>query len=169
VLHISDTPGEVLIGGSWPCRLFEVEPRGELVSDDSHKHGCAAVEVVRELPAWQALGPNGEVVAGLIEQCKTLTNKQAKHLAVRDAVRDAARDAACDAVRDAARDAACDAAWHAARDAAWGAAWRAAWDGVWDAAWDAVREAVLALMVRDLITAEQFDLLYGPWKSVMES
>jgi hypothetical protein len=180
VLHISDTPGEVLIGGSWPCRLFEVEPRGELVSDDSHKHGCAAVEVVRELPAWQALGPNGEVVAGLIEQCKTLTNKQAKHLAVRDAVRDAARDAACDAAWhaawDAARRAAWDAAWNAAQNAARGAARNGVLSGVRNAAWNAayaargaVRDAVLALMVRDLITAEQFDLLYGPWREVMES
>ena len=44
----------------------------------------------------------------------------------------------------------------AARSAAWGAAWRAAAD------------AVVALVVRDLITPEQFDVLYGPWASVME-
>ena len=24
VLHASDTPSETLVGGSWPCRLFEV-------------------------------------------------------------------------------------------------------------------------------------------------
>ena len=73
VLHISDAPGEVLVGGSWPCRLFEVEPRSALISGVDHKHGCTAVKVVRELPAWQALGPNGEAVAAHIEQCKTIT------------------------------------------------------------------------------------------------
>ena len=118
VLHISDAPGETLVGGSWPCRLFEVEPRGELVSDGSHKHGCAVVKVVRELPAWQALGPNGEAVAAVIERCRAFTPNEIQKLA-----------AACRAAGDAAR----------------------------------------ALMVKDIITAEQFDLLYGPWKSVMGS
>jgi hypothetical protein len=46
----------------------------------------------------------------------------------------------------------------AARNAAWNAAWDAARDAAWDAA--------AALVVRDLITPEQFDLLYGPWASV---
>ena len=116
VLHISDAPGETLVGGSWPCRLFEVEPRSALISGDEHKHGCTAVKVVRELPAWQALGPNGEAVAAHIEQCKVITLEQARQL---------------------------NAAGFAARDAA------------------------LALVVRDLITPEQFDRLYGPWASVM--
>jgi hypothetical protein len=34
---------------------------------------------------------------------------------------------------------------------------------------DAARYAAWALMVKDLITPEQFDLLYGPWASVMGS
>ena len=126
VLHISDAPGETLIGGSWPCRLFEVEPRSALISGTGHKHGCAQVKVVRELPAWMAFGPNGEAVAALVEAIKTLTPDQAQRLA---------------------------AAWAAARGTAL------------DAAWD----AVLAILTRDLITTEQFDILYGPWKSVMES
>ena len=124
VLHISDAPGETLVGGSWPCRLFEVEPRSALISDGGHIHGCTAVKVVRELPAWQALGPNGEAVAAHIEQCSTITPEQGRQL-----------------------------------DAA-------AWDAV--AVWTAARDAALALVVRDLITPEQFDLLYGPWASVME-
>ena len=145
VLHISDAPGEVLVGGSWPCRLFEVEPRSALISGGDHRHGCTAVKVVRELPAWQALGPNGEAVAAHIEQCKTITPEQGRQLdAAWFAARDAARDAAWFAARDAARDAAGYAAGFAARDAA------------------------LALVVRDLITPEQFDLLYGTWASVME-
>ena len=72
-LHVSDAPDETLVGGSWPCRLFEVEPRGAMIGPEEHKYGCTEVKVVRELPAWQALGPNGETVATLIERCKTLT------------------------------------------------------------------------------------------------
>ena len=56
VLHISDAPCETLLGFSWPCRLFEVEPRGEVIGPNGHKYGCTAVKVVRELPAWMALG-----------------------------------------------------------------------------------------------------------------
>ena len=135
VLHISDEPAETLIGGSWPCRLFEVEPRSELISGTGHKHGCTQVKVVKELPAWQALGPNGEAVAAYIERCKTITADEAERLY---------------------------AAWYAAREAARYAVWEAARYAVWDAVW----AAAIALMVRDLITTEQFDLLYGPWASV---
>jgi hypothetical protein len=166
VLHISDAPGETLVGGSWPCRLFEVEPRGDMIGPSEHKYGCTKVKVVRELPAWQALGPNGEAVAALIERCRTLTYDEVKQLsatwdAARIAARDAARDAAWDAARIAARIAAGYAAWDAARIAARIAAW--------DAARIAARIAAIALVVKDLITPEQFDCLYGSWASVMES
>ena len=137
VLHISDAPGETLVGGSWPCRLFEVEPRGDMIGPEDHKYGCTVVKVVRELPAWQALGPNGEEVAALIERCRTLTNDEIKRLG---AARDAARHAAWYAARDARKDAARDAAWYAAS----------------------------ALMVKGFITTEQFEALYGLWRSVME-
>ena len=139
VLHASTEPGESLVGGSWPCRLFEVEPVGGLVTDDDHpyKVGAHAWRVVREIEAWRALGPNGEAVAALIERARRMTGEEAARL-------------------DAARD--------AARDAAWDAAWSAAWSAAWCAAWD----VVVALVVRDLITPEQFDVLYGPWASVME-
>jgi len=60
----------------------------------------------------------------------------------------AARDAARDAGRDAARDAGWDAAWDAARDAGW----------------DAGR-AGEALVVRDLISAEHFDILTAPMRA----
>ena len=100
VLHISDAPGETLVGGWWPCRLFEVEPRGKIISDGLHKHGCAVVKVVRELPAWQALGPNGEAVAALIERCKTLTYDEVAWYAVAQAVSKAAYQAASEAAFD---------------------------------------------------------------------
>ena len=156
LLHISDAPGETLIGGSWPCRLFLVEPRSALISDGGHKHGCTAVKVQEELPAWQALGPNGEAVAALIERCKTTTFDEGRRWA---AARDAARAAAWAAARDAT--------WDAARAAAWAAAWDAAWAAARAAAGDAAGDAAGALVVRDLISPEQFDLLYGPWKEVM--
>ena len=171
VLHASKEPGESLVGGSWPCRLFEVEPVGKVITSPSHPHKVGAHEwrVIRELPAWMALGPNGEAVADLIESVRRLTADEISRLA-------AAWEAAWDAAWAAARDAAWDAAWEAARDAAWEAAWDAArdaardadWDAAWYAAWYAARAATLALVVKDLITPEQFDLLYGPWASVME-
>jgi hypothetical protein len=194
VLHISDAPGETLVGGSWPCRLFKVEPRGDMIGPEEHRYGCTEVKVVHKLPAWQALGPNGEAVATLIERCRTLTYDEARQL-------DAARSAAWSAAWYAAGAAAWYAAEAAAWDAAGGAAWAAAWDAArsaarsaagdaarsaarsaaWYAAGDAARaaarvaagyaagDAARALMVKDLITPEQFDLLHGPWASMMES
>ncbi len=145
VLHVSDAPGEVLLGGSWPCRLFEVEPRGEIISDSSHKHGCGVVKVVRELPAHLALGPNGEAVAALIERCKTLTPDEVTRLVAARA-----------------------AAGYAARYAAWAAAGDAAWYAAGYAARYAAGYAACALVVRDLIPPKQFDLLYGPWSKAIE-
>lgn len=123
-------------GFKWPCRLFEVEPIGEVLDGlgaSKHKRACLKLKVVRELPAWEALGPNGEMVAALIEKAKTMTPDQVEALY---------------GARGAARDAAGYAAWDAARGAAGGAAY--------------------ALVVKDLISEEHFNILYGPWKSVME-
>lgn len=47
------------------------------------------------------------------------------------------------------------------------AAGAAAWAAAGDAAGDAARDAAGALVVRDLITPKQFDLLAGPWRGVM--
>ena len=152
ILHASDAPGESLVGGSWPCRLFEVE--GEPVAQEGHKFGFHELTVVRELPAWQALGPNGEAVAAPIEQVRSLTSEHAQRLA-------SAWRAAWRAAWDAARY----AAWDAARDAAWGAARNAAWYAAAGMAGD----AAAALVVRDLISDEQFQVLYGPWASAMEA
>ena len=77
------------------------------------------------------------------------------------------------------------AAWAAASAAAWAAARDAAWDAAWDAdragAWVAdryaaryaaryavryaARDAALALVVRDLISPEQFDVLTAPMRA----
>jgi hypothetical protein len=102
--------------------------------------------------------------------------------ATRGAARGAARDATWDAAWGATRGAAWDAAWGAARGATWDAAWDAAWGATrgagwgaaWDATWDAARGAAwgagcaaVALTVRDLVSDDVFDTLYGPWASVM--
>jgi len=160
LLHASTELGEVLVGGSWPCRIFEVEPRSKLVTAPEHpyKVGGTAWKVMRELPSWMALGPNGESVAAHIERCKTLTEAEAVQLA-----------AAWSASWSAAGYAAWDDARHAAHAAYVAHAAYAAANAAAHAAEDAVRDAAGALVVRDLITEEQFDTLYGPWASVIGS
>lgn len=179
VYHASTSKADTLIGGDWPCRLFEVE--GEAVAEEGTKRGFYTLKVLRELPAHEALGPNGEAVVALIEKAKTLTAEQVnKPYVPRDVARDAARDVAVYtarvAARDAARCAAMDAVWRAAR-AATGcavrgatedAAWRAVRTAAWRAARGAARDAAQALTVKDLIPVSMFDELYGPWASVME-
>ena len=164
ILHAADAPGETLVGGSWPCRLFEVE--GEPVAQEGHKFGFHELTVIRELPAWQALGPNGEAAAALIERAGRLTEDEARRL---EATRAAAATAYATAY--AAATAAYAAASSATRAAAYAAAAAtaayaaAAYDA---AAYDAAVSAAWALVVRDLISEEQFQVLYGPWASVME-
>ncbi len=91
--HVSQHAAETLVGGRWPCRLFEVEISAEHLADEKHPHKlvCRTYRPVRELPAWQALGPNGEAVAALIARSDAMTHAQAVALA-------AARNAAWDAV-----------------------------------------------------------------------
>ena len=144
--HVSDAVAETLIGGSWPCKLARVEiPDGEW-ERQGHKLVVPTYRVVEWLPAWQALGPNGEDIAALIERAKRLTDTEAQRLY---------------AARSAAED--------AAEDAAWSAAWSAAVSAAGQAAGDAAEYAAGALVVRDLITPKQFAILYGPWATVVEA
>ena len=156
-LHLATVP-TACVGMSWPCRLFEVEPVGDVHHDEDHPHkvGCREVRVRRELPAHEAFGPQGESVVALIERARRLTLREVVRL-------DAARDAA----RDAAWAAAWAAAWYAARAAAWDAARDAAWGAAWAAAWYAARNAAGALVIRDLISAEHYTALTGPWRSAL--
>ena len=177
-LHLATVPTEC-DGMTWPCRLFEVEPVGD-VHHGTYKIGCREVRVLRELPAHEAFGPQGEQVAALIERARCLTAAEIKRLhaawyaaraAARDAARDAAWDAAWYAARNAARNAAGDAAWDATWDAAWyaarDAAGYAARDAAWDAAWDAARYAAWSLVARDLISTDAYDTLTRPWGEVI--
>ena len=116
-LHLATVPTEC-DGMTWPCRLFEVEPVGEFHRGEGHPHkiGCREVRVLRELPAHEAFGPQGEQVAALIERARCLTAAEIKRL---------------------------HAAWYAAGDAAW------------------------SLVARDLISAEHYTALTGPWRSAL--
>ena len=177
--HLADVP-TACVGMSWPCRLFEVEPVGDVFMDSEHPHkiGCRSVQVLCEVPAWRALGPQGEQVVALIERCRTLSGAEADRLsAAWGAVCGADRDAALDTARGAARY----AAWVAAGDAAWVAAWGAALGrrprdatrNAWDGVLYAVRDAAVALLCRDLIgqapgwDQDAYDLLTGPWRDVI--
>ena len=158
VLHASTVPAETLIGGSWPCRLFEVG--GTPVAESGYKRGFFSLTVVREVDAYQALGPQGEQIAVLIDRAGKLTAGEAEKLV-------AAEGAAGDAAWDAAWEAAWEAAWRAVRDAGRRAVEEAAWEATRSAAWYAARDAALALVVRDLISKEHYDLLTGPWVQVI--
>lgn len=161
-------------GFRWSCRLFAVEGVGRAMTVDNlpNKRCFSAVRVVEELPAWQVWGPQGVEVADLIDRARQLTVDEVNRLAARYAAPDAAPVAA----RYAARVAAWDAAWVAARVATWDAAWYAtrvaaryaAPDATWYATWDATWDATWALVTRDLISADQFGLLYGPWATATE-
>ena len=98
-------------GFTWPCRLLEVEPVSEVHEHEGCKVSALSWRVLRELPAMQALGPQGAAVAALIDELRRLDAEALARLA--DA-RDAARDAVWDAARDAVWDAARDAVWYAA-------------------------------------------------------
>ena len=194
-LSVSVTPTDCT-GMRWPCVLLEVEPLGEVTTPEPEdlpsKRAGAAFRVVRELPATDALGPQGVHVAALIERSRQLTADDAqKMIAAKHAARYASMEAAWKA--DAARDTAMEAAWKAgtardaameatvtdavfaARDAARIAARAASWEAVmgtgWAAAWDATvtaaADATRALIVRDLLAREHYDTLTRPWRTII--
>ena len=164
-LSVSVAPADCT-GFSWPCRLFRVKPVGRTLRATNlpNKRACSALRVIEELPAHMAFGPNGEAVVALIERTKRLTPDEGRSLAAAWA---AAWDAAVVATWDAAAAAARDRRRAAARrrrrrsppsppGTPPGRRRAAAW------------AAAGALIVRDRIPPEQFDVLYGPWASVME-
>ncbi|ARO11691.1 hypothetical protein BMR99_03375 [Propionibacterium freudenreichii] len=151
-------------GMGWPCRLLRVVPDGRQVSIPEpvglpSKRASIRWRVTEELPAWQALGPQGHEIETLLGQVESLTEDQTLAMSA----------AWCDAW-SAARGAARDAVWGAAWDAVWDAAWDAVRDAVRDAAWDAVRgaalDAVRGLLVLDL-EPDAAEILLTPWVSVM--
>jgi len=88
-------------------------------------------------------GPNTEQVTAFIERRKVLTGDEIEKYA------------------------AYDAAWYAARESAYDAAREAAWYAADDAARYAARDAACAIVVMDLITAEQFAILTEPFAEIL--
>ena len=149
-------------GFKWPCRLLEMEPVAEVHEHAGSKVSALSWRVVRELPAMQALGPQGAAVAALIDGLRRLDAEALARLAD-------AWDAARDAVRGAVRDAADAAVRGAVRGAAWDAVRGAAWDAVRGAVRDAAdaADAAVALVVWDLITSEHRDTLTAPIRTAL--
>jgi hypothetical protein len=107
-LSVSTEPADCT-GFQWPCRLFAVEPVGDVLTgmEYPYKVACLSLRVIEELPAWQAFGPNGQAVAAHIDRVAHLTKDEVRRLAAaRAAARAAALAAALAAARDAARNAA---------------------------------------------------------------
>jgi hypothetical protein len=67
-------------GFSWPARLLEVEAVGEVwtphPSNMPNKRGVEAFRVIRELPAWQLFGAEGEHIVKIIQARDALTSAQ---------------------------------------------------------------------------------------------
>ena len=157
-LSVSVSPTDCT-GMDWPCRLFEVEPVDgqEVTTPDPtslpSKRASVAWRIVRELPATDALGPQGVQVAALIERAGRLTDADARRLydAWCAAIYTKGK-AACDAARDGTLDAARSAAWVAVRDTAIGAT---------------SDDAALALITRDIISTVHYDAITRPWASAI--
>ena len=153
-------------GFEWPCRLLAVEPVTEVHHHTGNKRSALAWRVVRELPATEAFGPQGEAVVALVDGLGRLSAAQ---LAAGDAALGAflhvARDAARIAAQFASRIAAQDAAWDAAQDATG----RGMWTGPWGAAQplDAVGDTTDALVVWDNLTPEHRDILTAPIRTTL--
>ncbi|MCT2985496.1 hypothetical protein, partial [Propionibacterium freudenreichii] len=68
-------------GMGWPCRLLRVVPDGRQVSIPEpvglpSKRASIRWRVTEELPAWQALGPQGREIETLLGQIESLTEDQ---------------------------------------------------------------------------------------------
>lgn len=94
-------------GFDWPCRLLALEPLSEVHRHAGSKRSALSWRVVRELPAVEALGPQGAAVVALVDGLGRLDAAEIAALV-------AAELATWDAARAAARDAAREAAWYAA-------------------------------------------------------
>ena len=149
VYHASTSKADTLIGGTWPCRLFEVE--GDAVAEQRNKRGFYTLKVIRELPAWEALGPNGEAVAELIDRALTILPGQYAEIPS-TALEAAGYRAAQEADRGAA--------YEAARRAASRSTLRARW---------AAAQAAGAQVVRDLISPEDFSSMWAPWSETLHA
>ena len=151
-------------GFRWPCRLLEVEPASGVHEHDGTKVSALSWRVVRELPATQAFGPQGEAVAALIDGIGQLDDDSLNWLASAGGITHAV------VARHAARCAAARAASDANRFAAWAIARLTAGEAAWDAGGfpqPAAEDAAGVLVVWDLITPDQRDILTAPIRTTL--
>jgi hypothetical protein len=164
-LSVSVSPADCT-SFKWPARLFRVASvRGHKVvtpnsSYVTNKRASDAWKPVEELPAHQLFGPQGEHVAALIARAQNLTAEERDRL-------DAAWNAVRYATRDSAQYVARDAGWYAAQYAAQSAARYAAQSAAQYAAQYVARDTAGALVSRDLISTEHYDLLTRPWRKII--
>ena len=129
----------------------------------------------RTRPLWADL-PHGDEISALLDELRTLSPDEARAMATaRGAVvGEAWRAAGAAAVREAWK-AALDGAGGEARNAPGGVAWRTALETMWDAtpiaAHTAARDAMLALVVADLVgqyglTRDHLDILTAPARTI---
>ena len=140
-------------------RLLIVEPIGEvykLSGSLPNKRAVESLHVVGELPISEAFGPNGVAVVRYLESVGTVSAAQLEV---------AAGNAAWVAAWDAVWAAAGAAAWNAAGAASRYAARYAAVAAAITAAGGIAGSAAMAVVVRDKITAEQFDVLTAPMRA----
>jgi hypothetical protein len=173
VLHASPTPPQACRYARWPWRILKVT--GKPVVESHDKSGFRQLKVIGEIDVAESFGPHGSSVLAVLRRAELLTADEARELA---AARDlaAAWVAAVAAAGDAAGGAAGDAAWVAALAAAGAAAGDAAGDAAWvaagaaalAAAWDAARAAASQHLIgQHGFTQQHFDILTGPWRSII--
>jgi hypothetical protein len=119
-------------------------------------------------------GPNTAQVERLLARVRALTPEEAERMAreyddARYSFGITRSNALVDAAWTAARRAGLDVEMNTALNDVRSAAWRSAWYGPRSrtgAAW-AAQDAVCALVVRDLVSKTDFDVIAGPWASVI--
>lgn len=166
-------------GMRWPFRLLQVETTHDSepaahIPRIPWERLATQWRVVAELDPSIALGPQGPRVLELVARAGRLTTLELNAMTIAGYVTQRIQGVT---VRYAAWDAAVSARMSAAITASFSAAEYAAWHAStvsndarhldWHDAWTAAGDAALALVVRGLIPAEQYDTLTGPWRSVI--
>ncbi len=115
--------------------------------------------------AEQLYGPNHNQVALFIDNIPTMTIDEARE------IQHKREEILNDSAWSSARDSAWSSAKTSVRKAAWDAAKISAWDAAQDSAKASVRACVSAsqaLVVRDLISVEDFEILISPCRFIFE-
>jgi hypothetical protein len=165
----ADCTGFEYMSDGLPSRLLVVEPIGETwipdVYDLPNKRAVTTLKIVDELPIHMAFGPNGAQVLNFIDwfdansATRNLDEYLRKNYIQNDqGIRNDTYTNVFHVIRRCGRMAAHDAAQQEAYWAAHNTYW-AAHNTYW-----AAMHAVLALVVRDLISKADFDVLVEPMR-----